>query len=129
MIVKEMGTGLSDPQAIEGISASFWPHSKQDILQSRSVCWSGLLVWLRTHWYRLFQTLERTKHLKGKFYIWVHFICFWCLNQRSLATTEHLNIIMNDGTVDSDVWAIGDASRIEGNALPATAQGTELDQK
>lgn len=39
-------------------------------------------------------------------------------------TTEHLNIIMDDGTVDPDVWAIGDASRIDGNSLPATAQGT-----
>ena len=42
-------------------------------------------------------------------------------------TTEHLNIIMDDGTVDPDVWAIGDASRIDGNSLPATAQGTQLD--
>jgi hypothetical protein len=42
-------------------------------------------------------------------------------------TTEHLNIIMDDGTVNPDVWAIGDASSIEGNSLPATAQGTYLD--
>ena len=35
---------------------------------------------------------------------------------------------MNDGTVNPDVWVIGDAAGIEGNSLPATAQGTSLDQ-
>lgn len=35
---------------------------------------------------------------------------------------------MDDGTVNPDVWVIGDASRMAGNPLPATAQGTSLDQ-
>ncbi|KAG6334706.1 hypothetical protein ID866_4385 [Astraeus odoratus] len=40
----------------------------------------------------------------------------------SLLTDEHLNVIMQDGHVDQDVWAIGDAAIIKTAVLPATAQ-------
>ncbi|KAJ7662089.1 hypothetical protein DFH06DRAFT_1088569 [Mycena polygramma] len=40
----------------------------------------------------------------------------------SVLTDEHLNLIRTDGTVDPDVWAIGDCAQIEGAVLPATAQ-------
>uniref|UniRef100_A0A8H7XQW3 FAD/NAD(P)-binding domain-containing protein n=1 Tax=Psilocybe cubensis TaxID=181762 RepID=A0A8H7XQW3_PSICU len=40
----------------------------------------------------------------------------------SLITDTKLNVVMKDGTPDPDVWAIGDAARIEDVALPATAQ-------
>jgi len=36
---------------------------------------------------------------------------------------------MNDGTVNPDVWVIGDASRIAGNSLPATAQVANQEAK
>jgi NADH dehydrogenase FAD-containing subunit len=42
---------------------------------------------------------------------------------RSLITNEHLNVIRTDGTLDPDVWAIGDAAKIQTAPLPATAQG------
>lgn len=32
-------------------------------------------------------------------------------------------MVRSDGTVNRDVWAIGDAAIIDGNPLPATAQG------
>ncbi|PFH53467.1 hypothetical protein AMATHDRAFT_54546 [Amanita thiersii Skay4041] len=41
---------------------------------------------------------------------------------RCLSTNQHMNVIMNDGTVNHDVWAIGDSARIDGEPLPATAQ-------
>ncbi|KAJ7220440.1 NDE1, mitochondrial external NADH dehydrogenase [Mycena haematopus] len=37
-------------------------------------------------------------------------------------TNEHLNLIKADGTVDPDVWGIGDCAQIEDAILPATAQ-------
>jgi len=40
----------------------------------------------------------------------------------SVLTDEHLNLIRTDGTVDPDVWGIGDCAQIEGAILPATAQ-------
>ncbi|KAJ3509610.1 hypothetical protein NLJ89_g5136 [Agrocybe chaxingu] len=40
----------------------------------------------------------------------------------SLITNDHLNIIMEDGKPNLDVWAIGDAAKIEDAPLPATAQ-------
>lgn len=41
---------------------------------------------------------------------------------QSLLTDEHLNVITQDGKVDPDVWAIGDAAIIKTDILPATAQ-------
>ncbi|KAJ7093931.1 hypothetical protein B0H15DRAFT_146341 [Mycena belliarum] len=41
---------------------------------------------------------------------------------KSVLTNEHLNLIKTDGTVDPDVWAIGDCAQIEDAMLPATAQ-------
>ncbi|ETW77361.1 hypothetical protein HETIRDRAFT_65511 [Heterobasidion irregulare TC 32-1] len=41
---------------------------------------------------------------------------------RTLLTNDHLNVIREDGSPDTDVWAIGDAARSEGTLLPATAQ-------
>ena len=41
----------------------------------------------------------------------------------SLLTNDQLNVIREDGSPDTDVWAIGDAARSEGPLLPATAQG------
>lgn len=35
---------------------------------------------------------------------------------------------MNDGKPNTDVWAIGDAARIEDAPLPATAQGESVSQ-
>ncbi|KDR77247.1 hypothetical protein GALMADRAFT_246553 [Galerina marginata CBS 339.88] len=40
----------------------------------------------------------------------------------SLITNDHLNVIMEDGKPNPDVWAIGDAARIDDAPLPATAQ-------
>jgi len=40
----------------------------------------------------------------------------------SLITNDHLNVIMNDGKPNPDIWAIGDAATIEDSPLPATAQ-------
>ncbi|KAF8651515.1 hypothetical protein AX16_004711 [Volvariella volvacea WC 439] len=40
----------------------------------------------------------------------------------SLITNDHLNVIMEDGNPNPDVWAIGDAARIDTVPLPATAQ-------
>ncbi|KAJ6591186.1 NDE1, mitochondrial external NADH dehydrogenase [Mycena vulgaris] len=40
----------------------------------------------------------------------------------SVLTNEHLNLIKPDGTVDPDVWGIGDCAQIEDAVLPATAQ-------
>ena len=34
---------------------------------------------------------------------------------------DHLNVIMNDGKSNPDVWAIGDAATIEDAPLPASA--------
>ncbi|EEB88399.1 hypothetical protein MPER_13784, partial [Moniliophthora perniciosa FA553] len=31
-------------------------------------------------------------------------------HQRSIMTNEHLNVLKEDGTTDTDVWAIGDAA-------------------
>ncbi|KAF8912673.1 FAD/NAD-P-binding domain-containing protein [Mucidula mucida] len=39
-----------------------------------------------------------------------------------LLTDKYLNVIRTDGSIDPDVWAIGDASSIEVDPLPATAQ-------
>ncbi|KAF8893040.1 NDE1, mitochondrial external NADH dehydrogenase [Infundibulicybe gibba] len=39
-----------------------------------------------------------------------------------LITDEHLNVIMDDGKANPDVWAIGDAAKVESAPLPATAQ-------
>ncbi|PPQ92198.1 hypothetical protein CVT25_008972 [Psilocybe cyanescens] len=44
----------------------------------------------------------------------------------SLITDDNLNIIMKDGAPNPDVWAIGDAARIEDVPLPATAQVSHL---
>lgn len=44
----------------------------------------------------------------------------------SVLTNEHLNLIRTDGTVDPDVWGIGDCAQIEDAILPATAQGKAL---
>lgn len=41
----------------------------------------------------------------------------------SIITNDHLNVLKEDGTPYSDVWAIGDAAIIEDARLPATAQG------
>ncbi|KAL4072246.1 NDE1, mitochondrial external NADH dehydrogenase [Scleroderma citrinum] len=41
---------------------------------------------------------------------------------QGLLTNEHLNVIMENGNVDPDVWAIGDAAIIKTAVLPATAQ-------
>jgi hypothetical protein len=43
-----------------------------------------------------------------------------------LITDDHLNVIMNDGKPNPDVWAIGDAAKIEDAPLPATSQGQLL---
>lgn len=43
-------------------------------------------------------------------------------DQKSLITDDHLNVIMRDGSRNPDVWAIGDAAKIEDAPLPATAQ-------
>lgn len=40
-----------------------------------------------------------------------------------MLTNEHLNLINLDGTINPDVWGIGDCAQIEGAVLPATAQG------
>ncbi|KAF8153138.1 pyridine nucleotide-disulfide oxidoreductase-domain-containing protein [Crassisporium funariophilum] len=40
----------------------------------------------------------------------------------SLITNDHLNVIMSGGKPNPDVWAIGDAAKIENAPLPATAQ-------
>ncbi|TFK36642.1 pyridine nucleotide-disulfide oxidoreductase-domain-containing protein [Crucibulum laeve] len=40
----------------------------------------------------------------------------------SLVTNNHLNVIMEDGRPNPDVWAIGDAGKIQERPLPATAQ-------
>ncbi|KAF9238109.1 FAD/NAD(P)-binding domain-containing protein [Melanogaster broomeanus] len=40
----------------------------------------------------------------------------------SLFTDANLNVIMKDGQIDPDVWAIGDAATIKTEVLPATAQ-------
>ncbi|KAM6501068.1 Pyridine nucleotide-disulfide oxidoreductase domain containing protein [Amanita muscaria] len=50
-------------------------------------------------------------------------------SQRGLITNENMNIIMSDGKVNPDVWAIGDASRIQGWELPATAQVANQEAK
>ncbi|THH02946.1 hypothetical protein EW145_g6668 [Phellinidium pouzarii] len=39
-----------------------------------------------------------------------------------LLTDDHLRTIQSDGTVNEDVWAIGDAAVIQDGLLPATAQ-------
>ncbi|KAJ6481786.1 NDE1, mitochondrial external NADH dehydrogenase [Mycena sanguinolenta] len=41
---------------------------------------------------------------------------------KSVLTNEHLNLIKTDGTIDPDVWGIGDCAQIENAILPATAQ-------
>ncbi|KAI0316377.1 FAD/NAD(P)-binding domain-containing protein [Amylostereum chailletii] len=41
---------------------------------------------------------------------------------KSVLTDAHLNVLKTDGSPDADVWAIGDAARSDGVALPATAQ-------
>ena len=41
-------------------------------------------------------------------------------------TNDHLNVIMEDGKPNPDVWAIGDAAQITDAPLPATAQGKLL---
>lgn len=41
-------------------------------------------------------------------------------------TNDHLNVIMEDGKPNPDVWAIGDAAQITDAILPATAQGKFL---
>ncbi|THH18896.1 hypothetical protein EW146_g2185 [Bondarzewia mesenterica] len=40
----------------------------------------------------------------------------------SLITNDRLNVLRANGDPDPDVWAIGDAAKIEGSSLPATAQ-------
>ncbi|KAJ7120957.1 FAD/NAD-P-binding domain-containing protein [Mycena epipterygia] len=40
----------------------------------------------------------------------------------SVLTNEHLNLIKTDGTVDPDVFGIGDCAQVESAILPATAQ-------
>ena len=40
----------------------------------------------------------------------------------SIITDDNLNMIMEDGQANEDVWVIGDASKIEDAPLPATAQ-------
>ncbi|KAJ7177882.1 NDE1, mitochondrial external NADH dehydrogenase [Mycena filopes] len=40
----------------------------------------------------------------------------------SVLTNEHLNLTHADGTVNPDVWGIGDCAQVEGAILPATAQ-------
>ncbi|KAJ7905148.1 NDE1, mitochondrial external NADH dehydrogenase [Mycena leptocephala] len=44
------------------------------------------------------------------------------MKTKSVLTNEHLNLIRTDGTVDPDVWGIGDCAQIEDAILPATAQ-------
>ncbi|KAF7439955.1 hypothetical protein PC9H_000292 [Pleurotus ostreatus] len=44
------------------------------------------------------------------------------LKTSSIITNDHLNVLKEDGTPYSDVWAIGDAAMIEDARLPATAQ-------
>ncbi|KAG6910222.1 hypothetical protein DXG01_012357 [Tephrocybe rancida] len=39
-----------------------------------------------------------------------------------LLTNNHLNAINNDGTINKDVWVVGDCGIIDGEPLPATAQ-------
>ena len=41
----------------------------------------------------------------------------------SLIVNNHLNMVMEDGSVNPDVWVLGDAAVIEEMRLPATAQG------
>lgn len=41
----------------------------------------------------------------------------------SLLTDDSLHVVRKDGTVSSDVWAVGDAAIIKDGLLPATAQG------
>ena len=40
-----------------------------------------------------------------------------------LLTDDFLRVLREDGKADPNVWAIGDAARMESLALPATAQG------
>ncbi|KAJ7031575.1 NDE1, mitochondrial external NADH dehydrogenase [Mycena alexandri] len=40
----------------------------------------------------------------------------------NVLTDEHLNLIQTDGSVNPDVWGIGDCAQIEDAVLPATAQ-------
>jgi hypothetical protein len=47
-------------------------------------------------------------------------------NNDSLIVNNQLNIMMEDGKINSDVWALGDAAVIEDTRLPATAQGAIL---
>jgi hypothetical protein len=50
------------------------------------------------------------------------FLAFYILHS-SIVTDSHLNVLKVDGTPDPDIWAIGDASMMDGVMLPATAQG------
>ena len=43
-----------------------------------------------------------------------------------LLTDDFLRVLREDGKADPNVWAIGDAARMESLALPATAQGEYL---
>ena len=45
----------------------------------------------------------------------------------SVVTNDHLNVLMEDGSTNPDVWAIGDAASIEDAPMPATAQGEFFD--
>jgi len=40
-----------------------------------------------------------------------------------MITNNHLNVLMENGRPNPDVWAIGDAATVEDARLPATAQG------
>ena len=81
----------------------------------------------------LFEQYPRSRKiakLRGKAYKVQDTIFISCLVDssftNSLITNDHLNVIMNDGKPNPDVWAIGDAAKIEDAPLPATSQGQYL---
>jgi NADH dehydrogenase FAD-containing subunit len=117
LFVKEQGEGQLNPRCYRS------PHNIDDDLPVPF----GMLVWstgLAPN--PLVQSLQGVKKdpKTSRFVLSTHLDFRDCPHQRcfSIITDDHLNMIMEDGQANEDVWVIGDASKIEDAPLPATAQ-------
>ena len=118
----QMNTGRAKVCTFLFESKESWP-----LKSHRSSIWSTCLehwsstelscssnIWGQERWQNFEVRLQDSRYILAVHTCWLSV---------SLITNDHLNVIMNDGKSNPDVWAIGDAAIIEDAPLPATSQG------
>ena len=118
MIVTEQGEGMhflfesKEPDLLKSHRSSIWSTCLEHWSSTELSCSSN--IWGQERWQNFEVRLQDSRYILAVHTCWLSV---------SLITNDHLNVIMNDGKSNPDVWAIGDAAIIEDAPLPATSQG------